>query len=425
MRIEKKESTTKTVRIKKTYLPGKSYRQFEGSFDIDFSPNLGKIESIIGERVRTLHRFSKVISSDTTKLNVVRIDNDKNNSAEIERKMNMVIAKPIVETLSGKYRSRLSLIKSKTEILDGSRFSDLKTELREISSEDKNGIHNLSRKIVAMLTIKPETSYEFAEIMNSLTYKDLKYRTIASALSEVGTKEAQDALINSVDQSIDNLDLVVHLMPYIGLLNEPNQDTEEKISNIANTSDNVIVRMSAELNLGSIAGNIKKSNPERALKIMEELADKLASVNSVDDKAHYIMVLGNIGVDEQVDHLEPFLHGKDQKLKLKAYDALRLVDTPRSLGFLIDGAQGDDEGIRQTSIESLRTHSSSLELFNFYKNRIKVEKNISLLKMLFNNMSSMSDYHSESQDYMKQYLRNCGHKDLCTYIESLVSPTKD
>ncbi|MBI3776893.1 MAG: HEAT repeat domain-containing protein [Gammaproteobacteria bacterium] len=417
----KGEKLSSSYEISKSYVGGSGSPKIEGAFDYKFDNRAGLVRYLNGERKSEFRIAGQVLSINKTSLKMSYVESKQHgtNAGSLGTLSTASSGGLVKDTLVGEKLVQDLKEASHKNTLGNDNLKTLLAALSMVNRTDGNALAQLGQKISALLFLHPELAREFANLLLQYDWQDGRRLTIAAALTDVGTKEAQEALLSVLRQLPENGKSQVNLLFNLAMVKNPIVAAEDYFREAANTSAHEQLRIKSDFALGIIAHNVMQTEPQRAQNILGELTANLQTTNTIGQQIVLIDSIGNIGMPEQVSVLKPYLENSNNAVKLPAINALRFVDTPDSKGLLINYMKSDDERVRDVAAQSLGVTPGGRNEFELYKERLFQEKSIPVLKHILNNLAKLDAYSPDNLNTIDSFIRQCGHPDICGYAKSL------
>lgn len=408
--------------ISKSYKERAQIKGVTGSFNFVFDNKNGIVEKVTGNR-RRVSKFGQQVMSDSTSTLVMRYTGKKAVADSELSKLSFDITKDSVvkDSLAGEIVARELRRRQYLSVLDSETFPIVLKSLKNVDVSDHTEVTKVGQKISALLYLDPKRAEEFGQLLDGYAFDDARRLTILAALSDNGSPEAQAALINAFGRSEHGSRSQVGMLFNIAIVDEPTPETETFFRELTESSNNTDIKTKAYFSLGIIAGNLRVNEHERTMRIFQEVKTKLETASTNDDKIVLIKTIGNMGLPEQVETLKPLLKDPNTEYKVEAINALRLVDTSEAKQLVLDFATDSDERTRETAVASLGFTPGNREELEVYKTQLFKETNLGVLKLILANTAKMIPIYSEATVILDEFIRQCAHRDICGYAESLRS----
>ena len=408
-----------TWNIEKRY--GKvSQASVSGPIRYEFDNQQGILTKVSGERKRVFSLGAQELSRDKTTIllafeSFASIDSSSKSAP-------WIVSQSVVEdSLTGEEKRIRMQKRSKVELLGGRDIHQVKSEFDKVDISDAQQITQLSRQLVALMTLEPKQAHAISQWLFEFDVSDDRFGAVASALTYVGSDEAQLALIHVMEQLTVGDGKQLTLMGNLAFVETPSLASEGYFREMLHYSDDKNIFSKANLALGIIANKLSESDKTRQLKLFTELEQQLLSSRSERDDRIFINAIGNIGVPEQVPLIKKYVEDKSHHVSIRkeAVVALRFVESIEAeetlLGYLVD----KDEQIRLAAAEALSYSPGSVTTLEAYQRQLFEESNVSALKHMLGHLSDMSLEYPESIALLDDFISQCGHPDLCDYARNL------
>ncbi len=167
------------------------------------------------------------------------------------------------------------------------------------ASGDPTAIENLYLKFKALIYLQPEVCKTLASQMKQEDPKKSKAMLmLATALSTVGSTQAQDALVDVLSVRADDIASANILIPALGMTDKPTPKAEGTLRELIHSSNKEDVVSTAGLSLGAMAGNLAEQDPERSRAIVESVQKDYQNAETDQQKQYLLSVLGNAGSEQ-------------------------------------------------------------------------------------------------------------------------------
>ena len=187
-------------------------------------------------------------------------------------------------------------------------------------------------------------SLEAAEILNEM---------VTTALSAVGSPEAQDALCEAVRAKKDDVRALSSLVPVLGSFGLPTQRVIALLTNLSH-SPSPDVRSMAVLAFGAAAKNLAPKSPHRADLIVKDLVGRLSSSKSTDDRLTLLLALSNTGSDTARSIIVSQQADPSPTVRRTVCTALSSFQHPDSVRALTKMLKSDqDPNVRASAVQAL------------------------------------------------------------------------
>lgn len=276
----------------------------------------------------------------------------------------------------------------KKELGDATTESIL--EALDAADRDKSGGEDPSAlylKVKALAAVRPEASAALAKKLLTAAPRSNTMRIVTAALGAVNNTEAQNALVTAIRARRSDWAALSQLLPPLGGAPEPTPQAEEILHDLAVNATDVNIASTAQLVLGSIAFNLRETNPERAGKIVEEAAARLDAAATVPLKQRYLLTLGNAGSARGLPALSKYIADANPAIRAVSVYALRFIPDASVNEKLLTALTGDAEPrVRQQAAVALRFREMTAPLFAAQKQAYQQEKEPGIRLVLLQNL---------------------------------------
>jgi hypothetical protein len=216
---------------------------------------------------------------------------------------------------------------------------------------------NVYLKLKALVYLHPEVSRTLGTRLTVTELSNPSTEMITTALSSVGSPEAQDALCTAIRSKKDDLHAMTALVPVLGSLHQPTQRAVSVLQELSRSSS-PDVRSTALLALGGAAKNLAPTSNKRSNLIVSYLAARLFASAIVDEKTTLLLALGNSRSGKAESIIMNQRYDPSPELRRIAITALGDFQSNASLQALCDALKDDqDPQVRSAAAQALGPHS--------------------------------------------------------------------
>jgi hypothetical protein len=415
VRYERRGGGTREISLHKSYgtLPSMTLL---GA--VDYSVSATRFyQSVKAERQRQFHDGHGADMSDMTRLEL------KPGREKIALK-NAVDNIPLVnETLRGTtYQKKVDEAIAIRRV-GQKTAADVKAELEALGDQDPQKKADVYMLLLAYLQLHPEAIEEFTSYLVDLPYSSQACRTVAAVFSDLGTPDAQKALMKAIEASDEDLNRKEKMIAHLGIVEQLTPEAENKIYDIASAEGPDRIKGAAELAVGVVGGNhLAQGRPagvERALQYGE---NRLKESTRPAEQEHALRIIGNVGAAQQVTLVKPYLNAPVPSTKREAIRALRAVNSEEAHGILIDILKNDSTDVmRHAAIESLSSEAQSPEVYDYLKAQLFVEKDDRVIRQIVTHLVNMRKSYPDVKSVLEDYLKQCGKTSVCGFTSSALA----
>jgi HEAT repeat protein len=179
---------------------------------------------------------------------------------------------------------------------------------------------------------------------------------IITALSAVGSSQAQDALCAAIRARKDDSHELNGLVPVLGTLRDPTEQVVALLNDLSHSSSSD-VRSMALLAMGGAAKNLAQKSTERANAIVNTLATELSMSPAVGESSTLLLALGNSGTKRAEDILLSKKTDQSPEQRRTVVAALADFQSPRSVHALCGSLNVDEDiRVRAAAAQALARH---------------------------------------------------------------------
>ena len=215
---------------------------------------------------------------------------------------------------------------------------------------------DIARNLKAYLLAHPDA---YGDVLNMI--KDDKYskyhHRIINMLRDLGTPEAQRALIDVVKGDGFNQSNKTQAAVSIGFLAEPTNETIESLQNLR--ASGVLGEQESIASYYAL-GNMASGSQEAYDKIAPAIIEDLKNSNSVSDTVNALGALENTENNDIIKYVKPNLDDSNNAVRRGAVEALRLTDAPEATEALYNQLQKENYDLVVNSIAFSLTKKKDL-----------------------------------------------------------------
>ena len=285
--------------------------------------NAGVLTGIDSYELQRVKVADKQIANGVTKLRLRRVGSRRMSAADLAQ----------LRRLEGGSRSVLAPGESvltdtaaqRTE-LGTATLGSLLRRLVEIEKNPAPGDASteLYLKFKAMVYLHPESSDALGRLLLNASPSSPTMLILSQALGSVGHARAQRALSRAITMRSAEWPALVALIPVLGGVREPEEETVKLISDLAFSSKNRDIRSTSLLALGTLAKSLGSSARGNAL--VRRLVKAVDTAESAQAKRDLLFALGNSGSTLALPAIQRLTRATDQSVRATAYFALRNIE---------------------------------------------------------------------------------------------------
>lgn len=270
---------------------------------------------------------------------------------------------------------------------------------RELGKDEEIELY---KKIRAFLYFHPERSRDFLAELVTGDYNGNANRLVAVALGRVGHPEAQSTLNEAFETRVAQGKEALNFIPLLAQTENPSAATVEFLEKLSDAPGPH--QSTAILAYGQVLGALATSDPQRAEEKLNRILD-LAEESERRDV--YYDAIGNSAQPSSFSRLKVLLE-KETNMDALAIGmkALRRMNDPAAMAYLIAGTQHAQAKIQTACWESLASHPYDASLEQAAKQLLKVSSNehiqLAALGWIWEHRKAVSDV----KDLFEQLRKN-------------------
>jgi len=341
---------TGTVEVPKIIIP-------DGRFIAHFDFVNGRLSSLKGSESQTILINNKKVGGVTNNFHIAFLKKEILNTPAVSS-LKSIFSKREKETTGSSLFVKQSSEKAeylihKRELKDAT-LESLLAELKKAESDPNLNPTALYLKFKALIYLHPESCKILGKLLSSADYNSLTMNIIPKALSTIGHSQAQLALVEAIKSRLSDKFALFMLINPLATVNEPIQEAEETLKNLAFNSKDPEISAMAQLALGAQARRIASISPERVVKIVDRFIQELKSSSSPEMTKQLLLALGNAGSSRALEAISNFATSPSPDIRATALHALRFIDSVQAETLIIKGLLFDpDRKVRLAAANAL------------------------------------------------------------------------
>jgi HEAT repeat protein len=216
----------------------------------------------------------------------------------------------------------------------------------ELSKEDRDRFGQAYLALTSLLRLSPERVPEAAEHVRAGGPLAI---TMVGALRDAGSSEAQQALAELVGDKKLPQAVRGEVARSMGVVEQPTPETVDRLRTLRNDPSLVV---QAHYSLGSNARRLAGLNPDLAVKVVDELAAKLAGASEAD-QAMLLIALGNSGHRSALPHVQALLNSPSARVRAAGAQAMRRMVGADVDTLLVGLAADADAEVRTSAVDAI------------------------------------------------------------------------
>ena len=280
-------------------------------------------------------------------------------------------------------------------------------------SGDPKAIDALYLKFKALIYLQPEICGELGQVLASEEGNSKTMGMLATALSTIGSPEAQKALVTALDVRREDIAAIQVLIPALGMTEHPSLESEDALKSLIQNSKKEEVVTTAGLSLGIMASHLADDAPERHQRIVEGIQNDYQRAETSEQKKFLLSILGNAGSESSLPALSEALNSPDPSLQAEAAMAMRFVPgkevDDRLLKVLKDNV---DESVKDSAASALGYREPTQDLSNRMKAAFTAEKSERVRRELIKDVYEFRAVDPQVKDWLKWVKDNDPSNDV-------------
>jgi HEAT repeat protein len=266
----------------------------------------------------------------------------------------------------------------------------------------------------ALFKLHPEECKKAADaLIRAGSSKDTAFMLLTNALTATGTPEAQAALRAAIDGSAGKRDHQQVMVADLGMLINPDQETEAYARDLLANHIDGETRNVAQLALGSMARALAETEPQRAEVLVNEALQRARDAKSLDERAAALHALGNTTSSRALDTLRAAVSDPDYRVRTTAAAALRYIDGDEVEQLLLGLAGRDPEhSVRAEAVSSLNRRLLGPETFEALAQIVRRDPAEAVRQSVISVIASSADQFPEAESVLEWVAQHDRQKDV-------------
>jgi hypothetical protein len=397
------------VQIQKTILS-------DGSLKATFDFRSGYLLSLNGSKLQTILFGKKKVGQVKNAIQLSLMAKETIGEKELSslRKVNAGLERSSKSvSLSTNLSEKEAQIARHRKQLGEATLESLLSDLN--AAETTGGSYPVSvfLKFKALIYLHPESSKRIGYILTAANPESLTMRVLGGALIAVGHEEAQAALVSVIKARREDTNALLVLIPALGGMAEPTVETEKVVRKFAFESKNPDIKATAQFTLGSIAGNLTVTSPDRRAKIIREFIQKLGPYPLEQEIQQTLHALGNTGSTLALSTIEKYLSHSTPHVRAAAMFALRWIESSEVDPLLAKGVSSDPEKlVRLEAAHALGLRKMTPETFRAQKEALMKDSAVEVRLTVLYNLSNVFEDFPEIKRLIKETAAKDPSKDV-------------
>lgn len=297
---------------------------------------------------------TKLSVRGSTQMSYKRLATDRLAKVELKR-LNEELPKP-ESKLSQLIRRDGELMRYAAANIDKYTLDQTIRKFQEEKALGKNPLHDRQDfdKTVAYIRVHGDQLGDLQKTLDRLPIDDPWLINSLQALAYVGCENCQDLLMKQLKSRESEPDFATSLVNFLSQSDLPSVAAEQYLKTLAQSSDKSI-RNAAQLNLGTVAYQLREIDPARSERLNQEFIAVFRAADTMEDKRSALAVMGNAGSKDIRAPVEQFITNPDERIRQDGVHALRNLKTENSQDLL--NKMLDDSSV-EVRMEVVRAYSN-------------------------------------------------------------------
>ena len=397
------------VQIQKTILS-------DGSLTATFDFRSGHLLSLNGSELQTILFGKKKVGEVKNTIQLTFITKETLGEKELSslHKVNAELERSSKSvSLSTNLSEKEAEVALHSKQLGEATLESLLSDLN--ASETAGGSYPVSLflKFKALIYLHPESSKPIGNILTAANPESLTMRVLGGALIAIGHEEAQAALVSVIKARREDTNALLVLIPALGGIAEPTVETEKVIRKFAFESKDPDIKATAQFALGSIAGNLTVTSPDRRGKIIREFIQKLEPSSPEKEIQQILHALGNAGSPLSLSTIEKYLSHPTAHVRAAAMFALRWIESSEVDPLLAKGVSSDPEKlVRLEAAEALKLRKITRQTYQAQKETFMKDEAVEVRIAVLHNLENAMEDFPEIKRLIKETAAKDSSKDV-------------
>jgi hypothetical protein len=210
--------------------------------------------------------------------------------------------------------------------LGDDNYGTLTSALQQTGNDDAESIDRLTLKFRALAYLFPSHCKDMGHLLQFAAFGSAVFRVLSDALTYAQTPASVDALAEVIAARTNEEAVLIELLPVLATTTVPTEKAEAIVKELSLSTTGTDIRSTAQLALGGMAYNFRKTDPKRSAFITGFLIEKM---QLEPDTLQKIMVLANTGHTTVLPVLNDYLFSLSVSAEVReaAILGLRLMES--------------------------------------------------------------------------------------------------
>jgi hypothetical protein len=342
-------------------------RTFGGASDSHIAPgqtwqatfDSGRLRSIHGRETLTLRKNGSQLLKQVVHFELERIEGRNATLSSSPHGVTWLSYRP---GFLSEYRDPKMIDQIYRQELGSVTEFEILSALPSIKNQDDE-VH-WYRKVRAYIHLHPERSEAFAPLLQEASLESVTMRVVAPALGRIGHKEAQRMLQRVITARLEKGKATATLFPLLVQSPTPTPESIQFVRGMVH-SDQALIRTSALLAYGRLAGSTRHAAPETSAEIVTELRHLMNGESHPDMLRTLIFAAANSQSPEFTADLAAIAdHTPDPSLKGHAVEAMGFLGGAQALSKLQTYLKGSEIALQKHALIALAQMPYDQEIGN-------------------------------------------------------------
>ena len=348
----------------------------EGTMQAQFDSRRGHLISLHGEEKLAVMLENHLVARRYTSLALEWVGTERIAADTLAELRLAWAAREATPAIALSWRPPLAMQQAASyrHLLGDTSAEDLLVQLLEAEEAPNRVEENaLDLKLRAVAYLQPEVCPMLGRALAAAPARSASFPILAQALGSAGHPKAQQALVDTLRAREDDWPALAYLIPMLGMVEAPTPQVEATLRSLSETAD-WNIRSTAQLALGSMAGNLLASEPLRASRFVDWAVRELSDAKTPAQKRQMLLVLGNARSDQSLAAVRLALTDTAIEVRAAAAHALRWVEAPQAEALLLWTLAGDPEaGVRTAAAVALGYRDASAAVVSAARNALAAD----------------------------------------------------
>jgi hypothetical protein len=257
-------------------------------------------------------------------------------------------------------------------------------------------------KLQALAALEPDFTRTLRQRLIAGDPESHAIGLVISALAGAGHPEAQNALVDALAARARDAQAQLAVMDALAGVTAPTDVAEAALRKLSGTEDDDVAS-TARLSLGTMAGTLADSSPQRAARLVGWAVQELDAATSNAGRVLMLLALGNAGSARALEAIARHGASPSAQVRGAAAFALRWIDSPAADELLRKVLLADADGdVRAQAAAAFQFRDLTAETFEAHTTALRKDDSIEVRLAVIENLWEARDRFPAARDAVEE-----------------------